>query len=189
MEYQVIPWEMHRPTGQEGFRELTVNFSLWVLHILAGNAHEVDWNYIPLAKEQIITHPGPAVHEETSLEVDDGATALDRTVPNTPDMPSAPESSFRKRPRETEVDLDPIALSFLVDPFLNRQPADPDYLDNDSSAGGEEDDEDEYQEPGDYVLSGVADAAAGPEKSSRQASTSPTVARRKRARQNPITTS
>jgi len=55
VEYKAIPWENHCSlvaAGQErSYRNLTVNLSLWILSILAGNNSDPGWNYQPLDKE------------------------------------------------------------------------------------------------------------------------------------------
>ncbi|KAI9149998.1 kinase-like protein [Paramyrothecium foliicola] len=56
MEWVSVPWEIHRRDDIEDFQDLTINFSLWVLHILAGNRHEVDWQYLPLGEETLVQH-------------------------------------------------------------------------------------------------------------------------------------
>ncbi|KAK3291895.1 uncharacterized protein B0H64DRAFT_408351 [Chaetomium fimeti] len=55
MEYVSIPWENHRQGSSNEYRALTVNLALWFVHILAGNAHEVDWNYPNLWEEHLAT--------------------------------------------------------------------------------------------------------------------------------------
>ena len=55
MEYVSIPWENHRRGKHEDYDALTVNLALWFVHILAGNAHEIDWNYPDLLEEKLIT--------------------------------------------------------------------------------------------------------------------------------------
>ncbi|KAI0485998.1 hypothetical protein F4859DRAFT_527892 [Xylaria cf. heliscus] len=55
LEYKSIPWGIHRKDGQslEKFRVMTMNLALWFLHILAGNNHELAWEYGPLAEEAL----------------------------------------------------------------------------------------------------------------------------------------
>lgn len=57
MEYVVVPWRNHRTGNVDEYEELTVNFSLWILHILAGNSHEVDWRYPGLVEEILVQQP------------------------------------------------------------------------------------------------------------------------------------
>jgi hypothetical protein len=61
MEFKVIPWNSHMVGEPEKFQELTVNFALWVLHVLAGNAYRLDWSYQPLVKETLVQGPCPVV--------------------------------------------------------------------------------------------------------------------------------
>lgn len=53
LEYRSIRWGVHRDAQQslDGFEELTVNFSLWILFILAGNSWQIGWDYKPLEQE------------------------------------------------------------------------------------------------------------------------------------------
>jgi hypothetical protein len=60
MEWVSVPWETHRKSENENFRLLTVNLALWLLHILAGNSYDVDWNYPPLREQHLISHTRPA---------------------------------------------------------------------------------------------------------------------------------
>ncbi|KAK3381759.1 hypothetical protein B0H63DRAFT_476572 [Podospora didyma] len=57
MEYKAIPWANHwsRLDGQEDgdYRNLTINLSLWILCVLAGNSGDPDWDYQPLNKEML----------------------------------------------------------------------------------------------------------------------------------------
>jgi hypothetical protein len=58
MEYKVIPWtncssEITEKAGR--YRDLTLNLSLWMLCILAGNNCSLDWDYGPLEDEML--HP------------------------------------------------------------------------------------------------------------------------------------
>jgi hypothetical protein len=53
MEYVSIPWENYRKGNSDDYSALTVNLALWFVHILAGNAHEVNWSYPPLGNEQL----------------------------------------------------------------------------------------------------------------------------------------
>ncbi|KAI0154193.1 hypothetical protein GGR57DRAFT_119565 [Xylariaceae sp. FL1272] len=53
LEHISIPWSVHRGEGQdlERFRDMTMNLALWFQHILAGNSHELAWQYGPLTEE------------------------------------------------------------------------------------------------------------------------------------------
>lgn len=56
VEYKAIPWTSHwSRAGEEvdSFRDLTINLSLWILCILAGNNCSPDWDYIPLVDEPL----------------------------------------------------------------------------------------------------------------------------------------
>lgn len=56
LEYKSIRWGVHRNAEQslDDFRELTVNLSLWVLFILAGNSSYIEWGYKPLEEECLV---------------------------------------------------------------------------------------------------------------------------------------
>lgn len=53
MEYVSIPWDNYRQGNPDDYGALTVNLALWFIHILAGNAHEVDWSYPDLQDEKL----------------------------------------------------------------------------------------------------------------------------------------
>ena len=59
MEYKVIPWAKHRPANSSlphnasDYKDLTINLSLWILFLLAGNNCNLDWNYEPLGDEML----------------------------------------------------------------------------------------------------------------------------------------
>jgi hypothetical protein len=53
MKYKSIPWTEHRNLeAASEYRQLTMNLSLWCMHVLAGNNHEVKWMYEPLHAEK-----------------------------------------------------------------------------------------------------------------------------------------
>jgi hypothetical protein len=62
MEYVSIPWQNHSGDEHEG-QQLTVNLGLFVVHILAGNSHRLNWHYPELAKEELT--PLPCRHDGT----------------------------------------------------------------------------------------------------------------------------
>lgn len=80
MEYKAIPWENHcsLAAGQaEGdYRELTINLSLWILSVLAGNNCDPDWDYRPL-DEEILRENQTAAVESKSDGDDGGETATE----------------------------------------------------------------------------------------------------------------
>jgi hypothetical protein len=58
MEWVSVPWTNHKTADNDAFNDLTVNFSLWVLHILAGNKHEITWSpYSYLGNETLVRRP------------------------------------------------------------------------------------------------------------------------------------
>lgn len=56
LEYKSVRWRVHRDPQQslDDFHHLTVNLSLWVLFILAGNNWKLGWSYIPLEQEYLV---------------------------------------------------------------------------------------------------------------------------------------
>jgi hypothetical protein len=124
MEYKIIPWKTHRVGDCETFKELTINFSLWVLHILAGNAHEVKWEYDPLHMETLVPQPCPPPSPQLgaltpSMNEAGERDPADRSVPDTPFSSSIAETPSRKRPHEN--DDDAFAQSFHGNPLLNTR--------------------------------------------------------------------
>ncbi|KAK0618901.1 hypothetical protein B0T14DRAFT_197781 [Immersiella caudata] len=84
VEYKAIPWGNHCSliAGQVGsYQNLTVNLSLWILSILAGNNSDPGWNYQPLDKEPLRGDQAAAAESnsdndhshETSTELADSA--------------------------------------------------------------------------------------------------------------------
>ena len=52
LEYKSIPWKRGTPASAIQEEPLTVNLALVIIHVLAGNAHAVDWKYGELQKEK-----------------------------------------------------------------------------------------------------------------------------------------
>jgi hypothetical protein len=100
MEYVSVPWSNHSNGEPEGCKTLTVNLALWFVHILAGNHHEVDWDYPALQAEILVTEPCvPVSAPEMSSH------GLDRQESNaTQETPPQEFGSFsRKRRRSFDV--------------------------------------------------------------------------------------
>lgn len=70
LEFKSIRWGVHRHTRQslDDFQKLTVNFSLWILFILAGNNSQIGWDYEPLEKE-CLAHIGETSVDEENRSV------------------------------------------------------------------------------------------------------------------------
>lgn len=68
LEFKSIRWGIHRDTRQslDDFQKLTVNLSLWILFILAGNNSQIGWDYEPLEKECLARIGETSVDEENS---------------------------------------------------------------------------------------------------------------------------
>ncbi|KAG6358465.1 hypothetical protein INS49_014349 [Diaporthe citri] len=69
LEFKSIRWGVHRDTRQslDDFQKLTVNFSLWILFILAGNNSQIGWDYEPLEKECLARIREISVDENSSV--------------------------------------------------------------------------------------------------------------------------
>ena len=114
MEYVIVPWKNHRTGNVDEYEDLTVNFSLWVLHILAGNSHDVDWNYPGLVEEILVQHPClPSVTDEMQAHPEPQQVS---TVLKTPRI-GATDVPSRKRAREVD-DCDGPNFSFSGTPFF-----------------------------------------------------------------------
>ncbi|RYC65349.1 hypothetical protein CHU98_g873 [Xylaria longipes] len=58
MEWKSIKWSEHRRDGRpEDYRELTMSMALWIMHVLAGNDHEIRRRYNPLKEEKLKKSP------------------------------------------------------------------------------------------------------------------------------------
>ena len=95
MEYVSIPWGNHRNgVSPEESKHWTVNLALWFIHILAGNNHQVNWDYGKLSTETL--RQSDAKNASSRLEhVQDGQ--LDNQLPELKN--AKPESQGRKRRR------------------------------------------------------------------------------------------
>ncbi|KAH7302833.1 hypothetical protein B0I35DRAFT_214745 [Stachybotrys elegans] len=143
MEYKVIPWTNYRSEDSgdlHKFEELTINFSLWVLHILAGNSHEVQWNYGSLT-EELLTRQACSLH----------------TV-EAPFATSFTETSSRKR-RRGEENPDGVFPSFQEYPIYNPRTPDLPYLEPVNSMEGEGEGM-ESAEQGEFISSSRDDGEA-----------------------------
>lgn len=71
LEYKSVRWGAHRDSQQslDDFHHLTVNLSLWVLFILAGNNSQIGWDYKPLEQECLVR----AEERRASRDRDDSA--------------------------------------------------------------------------------------------------------------------
>jgi hypothetical protein len=116
MEYQAIPWSTYRKGDCDNFHDLTVNFSLFVLHVLAGNAHDIKWEYADLLDEALVPQPCSLPQPETP-----GLTPTEYNEETPIDGPNSAQASFmtddasRKRHFEEMPDTDQFHLSFQQD--------------------------------------------------------------------------
>ncbi|KAK3936570.1 hypothetical protein QBC46DRAFT_418644 [Diplogelasinospora grovesii] len=75
MEYVSVPWDNDNGGDPDNYKELTVNLAVWFVHVLAGNGHQVDWDY-PLLQSSTL-------NPETGRDVDDavdGAATVQETI-------------------------------------------------------------------------------------------------------------
>ncbi|KAI0503068.1 hypothetical protein F5B22DRAFT_576462 [Xylaria bambusicola] len=54
MEYVSIPWRHGTDENNDKYQKLTVNLALWVLHVLAGNHHQILDDYPDLHTEKLV---------------------------------------------------------------------------------------------------------------------------------------
>lgn len=89
LEYKSIRWRVHRDPLQslDDFHHLTVNLSLWILFILAGNNWKLGWSYIPLEQELLVR----AEDNRAGGDRDDSADS--ETTEASPDTETHRESS------------------------------------------------------------------------------------------------
>lgn len=83
LEFKSIRWGVHRDSRQslDDFQKLTVNFSLWILFILAGNNSQIGWDYQPLENECLARIGEISVVEENTSVTEsdpDDESALER---------------------------------------------------------------------------------------------------------------
>jgi hypothetical protein len=100
MEYVSIPWK--EDTNIEN--PLTFNLALWFVHILAGNHHEVGWDYSPLVSETLTTKICTALQSP--------ATPESHRRPSSPHPVGALGSRSISRKRRRSGAADAIRFSF-----------------------------------------------------------------------------
>lgn len=124
MEYVSIPWENHNNDDPDNYADWTVNLALWFVHILAGNAHEVNWSYPDsLWQEQLATESGVCTARSAP---EDAEPKPARKEPEPPQERRSSRPSFhsRKRRRDSAVSDVPhysfsISQSFATQVFLS----------------------------------------------------------------------
>jgi hypothetical protein len=115
MEYVSIPWSAHSGEAGETDEKWTVNLVLWFLHILAGNDHEVDWDYGPLSSQKLCGQPTERTEDlntepsNDTVHLDDlsGESSASEEDPGKQDEEGREEGVIqaerkRKRKEETE---------------------------------------------------------------------------------------
>jgi hypothetical protein len=100
MEYVSVPWK--EDTNIEN--PLTFNLALWFVHILAGNHHEVGWDYSPLVSETLTTKICTALQSP--------ATPESHRHPSSPNPVGALGSRSISRKRRRSGAADAIHFSF-----------------------------------------------------------------------------
>lgn len=110
MEYVAIPWQNNHANGRDS-NELTMNLGLFLVHILAGNSHSIEWAYPALVEEELI--PLPCQHEETNRPPTAASEEQIRRS-RSDSVTSAPENLFAvgSKKRKRAVTDDAIAWSF-----------------------------------------------------------------------------
>jgi hypothetical protein len=114
MEYVSIPWERHRNGDAENYKHLTVNLALWFIHILAGNHHEVDWEYPPLEKEELIKGSCCALNVSQSVPRREESDSPQR-------LPRLETTSFSRKRGRSDAANDAIHHSFTESQPLATQ--------------------------------------------------------------------
>lgn len=109
LEYKSIRWEAHRDSQQrlDDFHHLTVNFSLWILFILAGNNSQIEWDYKPLGQECLarVEESRPSRDRDDSADSEttetSAATGIYRksSASSSESTKKAPVWHLRKNPR------------------------------------------------------------------------------------------
>ena len=127
MEYVSIPWANHNDGNPNDYADLTVNLALWFVHILAGNAHAVNWSYPDLKKEALMT--GRCTPSSASEDPEPGSNC-EESEPTRKRRSSRPSSCAKKRKRNGGDNDDPhysfsVSQSFStqVCPFLLKNAA------------------------------------------------------------------
>jgi hypothetical protein len=102
MEYVSVPWDNHRSGDPDKYKDLTVNLALWFIHILAGNRHEISWDYGALTSEKPATELNTSFTAPTSSQVaaDPGKLAESREEPISWGLRSFSRKRKRNEPHE-----------------------------------------------------------------------------------------
>ena len=102
VEYICIPWQNHCAGNLDDYESWTVNLALWFVHILAGNAHEIDRDYIPLRDEVLRTQSLTASAPTPAVNPSETAGTLNSNVDLAgPVQLNGSFSSLGKRKRDT----------------------------------------------------------------------------------------
>jgi hypothetical protein len=80
MEYVSIPWDDTQKGKDNDPKRLTMNLSLWFIHILAGNEHEVALEYGELRNEMLVQHRRRFSTESTQAPEDLIPKPLEQSV-------------------------------------------------------------------------------------------------------------
>ncbi|PHH91464.1 hypothetical protein CDD83_365 [Cordyceps sp. RAO-2017] len=128
MEYVSIPWASDETQDADSDGTLTVNLALWLVHILAGNHHEVDWSYCPLASETLATKACPAGNAPRTPESQVWQPSLSRARPEL-------RSASRKR-RRSDTD-DAVYYSFSKGHASSAQGSDRSSTEESQSSDGD----------------------------------------------------
>ena len=100
MEYMSIPWKKDEAVNNP----LTFNLAVWFVHILAGNHHEVDWDYSPLKSEKLT--------EKTCTASQAPVTPESQRRPSSPSRLGVDPAQNKSRKRRRGDTADEINFSF-----------------------------------------------------------------------------
>ena len=97
MEYVSVPWDNHRSGDPEKYKDLTVNLALWFIHILAGNRHEISWDYDALTSKKLATELNASFAAPTISQVIPTQAILAESLEKPVSWDLRPFSRKRKR--------------------------------------------------------------------------------------------
>ena len=118
MEYVAVPWSNHRSGDPDTYENLTVNLAIWFIHILAGNHHEVSWDYDALTSEITATEPSIPVIASGMPQVKPGPGGSGESQQ---ELDSQGVGSFSQKRRKRRVDEDAIHYSFTESKMFATQ--------------------------------------------------------------------
>ena len=109
MEYVSVPWGNHRSGDPDKYKDLTVNLALWFIHVLAGNRHEISWDYGALTSEKPAKELNTSVTAPTIYQAASGPR---KSAESREEPVSWVLRSFSKKRKKNEPHEDVIHYSF-----------------------------------------------------------------------------